>query len=77
MCHYSAQFLLLQPVRVELRKIYRNIKNQAICMFFQSFGKTDREVRGMKDEEKKPVFWEAAAPKLPVIRSGHMENRRK
>ena len=29
----------------------------------------------MKDEEKKPVPWEAVDPKPPVIRSGHMENR--
>lgn len=34
----------------------------------------------MKEEEKekqdRPVTWEAADPKPPVIRSGHMENRR-
>ena len=30
----------------------------------------------MKEEEKKPLLWEAGDPKLPVIRSGHMENRR-
>lgn len=29
----------------------------------------------MKEAEKKPVPWEIADPKLPVIRSGHMENR--
>ncbi len=29
----------------------------------------------MKKEEKKPPVWEAADPKPPVIRSGHMENR--
>ncbi len=26
-------------------------------------------------EEKAPIPWEAAEPKMPVIRSGHMENR--
>ena len=31
----------------------------------------------MKEEEKKPIPWEAADPKLPVIRSGHLENRKK
>lgn len=31
----------------------------------------------MKDEEKKPITWEAADPKPPVIHSGHMENRRR
>ena len=29
-----------------------------------------------EDEEKKPIPWEATDPKPPVIRSGHMENRR-
>ena len=30
----------------------------------------------MKEDEKKPVPWEMADPIPPVIRSGHMENRR-
>lgn len=30
----------------------------------------------MKEEEKKPVPWEATDPKPPIIRSGHMENRK-
>lgn len=30
----------------------------------------------MKEEEKKPVPWEAVDPKPPVIRSGHMESRK-
>lgn len=30
----------------------------------------------MKREEKKEIPWEAADPKPPVVRSGHMENRR-
>ena len=30
----------------------------------------------MKQEEKKPVTWEVSDPKLPVVQSGHMENRR-
>ncbi len=29
----------------------------------------------MKDGEKRPIPWEAADPKPPVIQSGHMENR--
>lgn len=29
----------------------------------------------MKEDEKKPVPWEMADPKPPVIRSGHMENQ--
>lgn len=31
----------------------------------------------MKEEEKKPISWEMADEKPPVIQSGHMENRRK
>jgi hypothetical protein len=30
----------------------------------------------MKKEEQKPIPWEVTDPKPPVIRSGHMENRR-
>ena len=30
----------------------------------------------MKQEEPKPISQEAFDPKPPVIRSGHMENRR-
>ena len=29
-----------------------------------------------KQEEKKPIPWEVADPKPPVIRSGRMESRR-
>ena len=29
----------------------------------------------MKEEEKKPIPWEAVDPKPPIIRSGHLENR--
>ena len=30
----------------------------------------------MKQEEKKPIPWEVKDPKPPIIRSGHMENRK-
>ena len=29
-----------------------------------------------KDEEKKPIPWEVVDPEPPVIRSGHMEDRK-
>lgn len=29
-----------------------------------------------KEEEKKPIPWEVADPKLPVVRSGHFENHK-
>ena len=29
-----------------------------------------------KEEEKKQNAWEVGDPKLPVIRSGHLENRK-
>jgi hypothetical protein len=31
----------------------------------------------MKKEEEKPISWEASDPKLPIVRSGHMEDRRR
>ena len=30
----------------------------------------------MKEEEKKPIPWEVSDPKPPIIRSGHLENKR-
>ena len=30
----------------------------------------------MKQEEKKPLSWEVADPKVPVVQSGHLENRK-
>ncbi len=30
----------------------------------------------MKQEEKQPIPWEATDPKPPVVRSGHLENRK-
>ncbi len=30
----------------------------------------------MKKEEKKPVDWEIKDPKPPIVRSGHMEDRK-
>lgn len=30
----------------------------------------------MKEEEKKPIPWEVTDPKPPVIRSGHLENKK-
>lgn len=30
----------------------------------------------MKEDEKKPLSWEVADPKPPVIRSGHMESKK-
>lgn len=31
----------------------------------------------MKEDEKKPIPWEVADPKLPVVQSGHLENKRR
>ena len=30
----------------------------------------------MKREEEKPLSWEVGDPKLPVVRSGHLESRK-
>lgn len=29
-----------------------------------------------KEEEKRPITWEAADPKPPIVQSGHLENKR-
>ena len=35
-----------------------------------------KEGKTVKQEEKKPVTWEVADPKPPVVQSGHMENKK-
>ena len=30
----------------------------------------------MKQEEKKPITWEVADPKPPVVHSGHLEHKK-
>lgn len=30
----------------------------------------------MKQEEKKPITWEAADPKPPIVQSGHLEDKK-
>lgn len=37
---------------------------------------TISEVKKMKEDEKKPITWEIADPKPPVIQSGRMESHR-
>ena len=36
----------------------------------------ERGVKTMKKEEKEPINWEVKDPKPPVVRSGHMEDRK-
>ena len=38
--------------------------------------KAERKGRKVKQEEKKPITWEVADPKPPVVQSGKMENRK-
>jgi len=33
-------------------------------------------VKHVKEDEKKPIPWEAVDPKPPVIQSGHFENKK-
>ena len=42
-------------------------RNGAYCM---------RGENAVKEDEKKPLSWEVADPKPPVIQSGHMESRK-
>ena len=50
-----------------------------VHIFYQT-AKPIAEVRNVKKEEKQdekqPISWEIADPKPPVIRSGHMEQRK-
>ena len=46
-----------------------------ICMGAGARAYTTSEVKDMKEDEKKPLSWEAADPKPPVIHSGRMENK--
>ena len=53
-------------------------KRAGFCIRKKRVGKTAPEKGGLtmkKEEEKKPVTWEVADPKLPVVRSGHLEDR--
>ena len=38
--------------------------------------KRERKGKKMKQDEKKPITWEVADPKPPIIQSGKMENRK-
>ena len=48
-----------------------------ILNIFYAAVQTAHEVNNMRQEEKKPIPWEVTDPKPPVIRSGHLENRKK
>ena len=45
------------------------------CIILSKHRILRHEVKSMKEDEKKPISWEAADPKPPVIQSGHMESR--
>ena len=53
-------------------------QGKAFAHIFLFLRKTRRERKGqkVKQEEKKPIPWEVADPKPPVIQSGKMENRK-
>ena len=46
------------------------IKAEIVGKILLKRGKT------MKEDEKKPLNWEIADPKPPIIHSGHFENRK-
>ena len=49
---------------------------EGFCIFRDWLGKLKPGGEKMKEDEKKLPNWEMVDPKPPVIRSGHMENRR-
>ena len=46
------------------------------CIFGGDPGRMIPEGCNMREEEKKPNPWEAGDPKLPVVQSGHFEDKR-
>lgn len=47
------------------------------CIVFRYWAKIRGKGWGkMKQDEKKPITWEVADPKPPVIQSGRMENKK-
>ena len=59
------------PQRGRLASLNNNLPNHNAIPEHTISGVND-----LKEEEKKPVPWEAVDPRPPVIRSGHLENRR-
>ena len=53
----------------------KNLKHETVHIRKGS-ADTLSEVTEMKEEEKKPLSWEVSDPKLPVIRSGHLEDKK-
>ena len=47
-----------------------------IVSFWRNGAYYPRGENAVKEDEKKPLSWEVADPKPPVIQSGHMENRK-
>ncbi len=58
-----------------LRAIYWLVFAADIFPFLRKT-KGERKGPAVKQEEKKPINWEVADPKPPIIRSGKMENRK-
>lgn len=59
-------------VEVPFRFLFMDVGHNH-CLFGNT---TPEEVEAMKKEEKKPITWEAADPKPPVVECGHLENRK-
>ena len=63
---------------VENEKRGRTAVKNAQFIFAPALGRLTRKGGRImhKEDEKKQVNWEISDPKPPVIRSGHMENRK-
>jgi hypothetical protein len=59
-----------------LAPFQRHVKSFCIKNQFVPTLNVQKEGKTVKENEKKPVTWEVTDPKPPVIRSGHMENRK-
>ena len=76
-CHWqSLKFVTLRFATAPGGRLTGLLLNYNLSHQSASLAHTIAGVRNVKEEEKKPVPWEAVDPKPPVIQSGHLENRR-
>ena len=75
--------ILYNPSVFALRRIHLPLHKGGFFLgtYFLPIGRNYRRggenvKKEEKREEPKPITWEAADPPVPVVRSGHMEQRR-
>ena len=77
--YHTLFFAILQPLRYgnNKKKVPGGFSGYIILGLEQKISQRGENMRKEeKRDEKKPITWEMADPKPPVIQSGHLENRR-